>query len=553
MPMRPSPRAETSGPFFPSWRCGINFSSVRFSTLDEASAQLAPPASQAAPAHEGAARAFWGVLTRFDSSKLDPYMALRNSIGVLLPLIAGFALNMPRGGVVVASGALNVAYSDRSDSYAQRAKRMVASSILCALGVLLGALSGSHNAAAVIIATLWAFAAGLLVAAGTTAADLGVISLVTLLIYAAQLLTAQQALISSVLALGGGLLQTALSVALWPVQRYEPERRALANFFRELARAAEQPLSATSAPPVTIHSTQAQEALSGLDRETSIEAVRYRALLSQAERVRLSLLMLSRLHVRMQRESPMHRSVQILSDYLKKAAQALQAIGDSLISGIPAEASKQILAANEALTLQLRREADSLPPTFLAAAAKDARFQMDALNGQLRAALDLATHATPTGQAEFVKQETQQPWWLRFSGLMATLRANLNLQSSVFRHAIRLAALVALGNGLERGFYWHRSYWLPMTIVLVLKPEFTTTFSRGLLRIGGTIAGLFPATALFPILPDTVTVQIVLIFVFTLLLRWVGPANYGIFAVAISALVVLLIAITGVSPGELIC
>jgi len=36
------------------------------------------------------------------------------------------------------------------------------------------------------------------------------------------------------------------------------------------------------------------------------------------------------------------------------------------------------------------------------------------------------------------------------------------------------------------------------------------------------------------------------------LLRWVGPANYGIFAVAISALVVLLIAITGVSPSEVI-
>jgi len=91
-----------------------------------------------------------------------------------------------------------------------------------------------------------------------------------------------------------------------------------------------------------------------------------------------------------------------------------------------------------------------------------------------------------------------------------------------------------------------------MTIVLVLKPEFTTTFSRGLLRIAGTIAGLFLATALFRFLPGTVTTQLILIFGFTLLLRWVGPANYGIFAAAVSALVVLLIAITGVSPKELI-
>ena len=522
------------------------------SPSQDASTLFASPPSAAPPAHEGAARAFWSVLTRFDSSKLSPYLALRNSIGVVLPLIVGFALGMPRGGVVVASGALNVAYSDGSDSYAQRAKRMLSSSVLCALAVLLGGLSGSHNVAAVTIATLWAFAAGMLVAAGTTAADLGVISLVTLLIYAAQPLTPYQALISSGLALGGGLLQTAFSVALWPVQRYEPERRALANFFRQLARAAEQPLSATSAPPVTVHSTQAQQALSGLDRDSSIEAVRYRALLSQAERIRLSLLMLSRLHLRMRRESPVHPGVQILGDYLKRAAQVLQVISNSLLSGMPVEACKEVLAACESLTQRLRQEANSLPTSFLAAVTRDARFQMDALNGQLRAALDLTANATPAGQAAFAKQEARQPWPLRFNGLLATLRANLNLQSSVLRHAIRLAALVALGNGLERVFYWHRSYWLPMTIVLVLKPEFTTTFSRGLLRIAGTIVGLFLATALFRFLPHSSPVQIILIFVFTLLLRWVGPANYGIFAVAISALVVLLIAITGVLPKELI-
>ena len=517
-----------------------------------ASTQLAPPGSQAASAHEGAARAFWNTLTRFDSSKLAPYMALRNSIGVLLPLVAGFMLNMPRGGVVVASGALNVAYSDRSDPYAQRAKRMLASSVMCSLGVLLGALSGSHNAAAVIIATLWAFVAGMLVAVGPTAADLGAISAVTLMIYAAQSLTREQAVISSALALGGGLLQTALSVALWPVQRYEPERRALATFFLELARGVQQPLRATSAPPATAHSAQAQEALSGLDNETGVEAVRYRALLSQAERIRLTLLILSRLHLRMQRERSQYSGLQILADYLKKAGEALQAIGDSLTSGLPPKASKEILSASEAYTLLFRQETESLAPSFLAAVAKDARFQMDALNGQLRAAMDLAENATPTGQAEFAKQQAQQPWRLRFSGVWATLRANLNLQSSAFRHAVRLATMVALGNTLERAFYWRRSYWLPMTIVLVLKPEFTTTFTRGVLRIGGTILGLFLATELFHFVPETVTLQIVLIFVFTLLLRWVGPANYGIFAVAISALVVFLIALTGVSPKELI-
>jgi uncharacterized membrane protein YccC len=479
-------------------------------------------------------------------------MALRNSIGVVLPLIVGYAVGMPRGGLVVASGALNVMYSDGSDPYSQRSKRMLASSVICAGAVLLGAIAGIHAAIAVSIATLWALASGMAVALGTTAADLGVISLVTLLIYAAQPLTPHQAVISGFLALGGGLLETLLAIALWPVQRYQPERRALGKLFLEMARTAAEPVNARSSPPATLESNQAQEALSGLNRDATIEGLRYRALLSQAERIRLGLLILSRLRLRVHRESQVHAGVEILDSYLEKTAEMLTAIGGSLLSGKPPAFKPDALPTVDGLTTRLRAAAAQMPASFLAAVVRDALFQMDALYGQLRAALELSKNATPIGQTEFAKQEARQPWWLRFSGRLATLRANANLQSSVFRHALRLSVMVAIGELLGRGFYWRRSYWLPMTMVLVLKPDFTTTFSRGVLRISGTIAGLLLATVLFHFLPGSVAPQLILILLFTFLLRWLGPANYGIFAIAISALVVLLIAITGLSPQEVI-
>jgi uncharacterized membrane protein YccC len=506
-------------------------------------------ATIAAGQHESAAQSFWQVLTKFDKSKISAYRALRNACGVGLPLIAGYAVGMPRGGLVVASGALNVSYSDGSDPYARRAKRMVTSATICAIAVFAGAISGPHTALAIAMATFWAFAAGMFVALGTTAGDLGVISLVTLLIYAAQPLTAHQAAISGLLALAGGLFQAALSVALWPVQRYEPERRALSLFFSQLADTAEKPLTAAAAPLASLESDQAQEALSALDQDNNLDAVRYRSLLNQAERIRLSLLMLARLRLRMDRESRAHAAVGIVDLALARAAAVLRGIGKSLLSGV-AETPADLFSTIPQLAQKLTRE--PAPSPFFAAVAKDAIFQMDALAGQLRAALDLATHTTPEGQAEFNKQEAAQPVLLRFGGRFATLRANLSLESSACRHAIRLAAMVAIGEALGRGYYWRRSYWLPMTIVLVLKPEFTTTFSRGLLRIGGTIAGLLLATALFHFLPLTVTTQILLIFAFTFLLRWIGPANYGIFGIAVSALVVLLIAVAGIPPKDVI-
>jgi uncharacterized membrane protein YccC len=111
---------------------------------------------------------------------------------------------------------------------------------------------------------------------------------------------------------------------------------------------------------------------------------------------------------------------------------------------------------------------------------------------------------------------------------------------------------MAVGDALGRDFDWRRSYWIPMTIVLVLKPEFAVTFTRGVLRITGTILGLLLATALFHFLPIHTATEIILIGVFMFLMRWVGPANYGVFAVMVSALIVLLLTINGVSPKEVI-
>ena len=70
---------------------------------------------------------------------------------------------MPRGGLAVAIGALNVWYSDGSDGYAARTKRMLLSSVLCATAVFAGAISGSNHLVAVVVASLWAFVAGLVV------------------------------------------------------------------------------------------------------------------------------------------------------------------------------------------------------------------------------------------------------------------------------------------------------------------------------------------------------------------------------------------------------
>ena len=515
-----------------------------------------PISPQAEGARENARvrplQALWQMVTHVDRSKINVAQALRNTFGVVAPLIVGQWLGMPRGGLATASGALNVSYSDGSDPYAKRAKRMLASTMWCSVAVLLGGLTAHSNAVSVAAATVWAFIAGMLVAIGTTAADVGVISTVVLVIYSAQPLSAQQALQAAGLALCGGLLQILLSIALWPVRRYEPERRALATLYAELARIATHPAEATSAPLGTKEIVLAHEALSNLATDTSLSALRYRSLLSQGERIRLSLVALARLRHRLTRENALHPTIAVLDKYRENAAHLLRAIAESLSTGKEPGLEADRLVLGVALAQKLEPEAAATAQTFANAVQRDMKFQADALGGQLRAAMELARNATPQGQEAFEKQEALLPLWLRFTGRIATLRANLNFGSVVFRHAIRLTVCVAVGDAFGRVLHPYRAYWIPMTIVLVLKPEFAVTFSRGVLRIVGTLVGLSLATALFHFLPTNTATEIALIAVFMFLVRWIGPANYGVFGIAISALVVLLIAITGVAPKEVI-
>ena len=497
-------------------------------------------------------QAFWRTLVKFDHSKVQPHIAFRNTIGVVLPLLVGIAMHSPLGGIAVASGAMNVSYSDKPDEpYDQRARRMLIATIVTALAVLAGGLISRNDFTAILVTAVWTFVAGMMVAVGTTEGDLGVTTVVMLVIYSAQSLSTERAVNAGLLALGGGLLETLLSLALWPERRYAPERRVLGRLYLELSNIASQPATADGAPPASTESTAAQDTLSALGQDRSAEGERYRSLLNQAERARLCLLTIGRLRRRMHREQENREQTEILDRFGEVAARILKAIGDSLLgSELPPEAQAWVAELGE-LTEKMRRSNRESASLFGAALTADALFQMDALAGQLRSVVDLVVGAAPvngsvaTGTAERLAT-------LRSTNRLAILRANLHFKSTAFRHAIRLTACLVTGDILGRALDWRRSYWLPMTIVIVLKPDFTATFSRGVLRLAGTFAGLILATALFHFVHPGLYEQALLVGVCMFLMRYVGPANYGIFVSSLSGLIVLLVAMTGVSPNQVI-
>jgi uncharacterized membrane protein YccC len=502
----------------------------------------------------GAWRAFWKTLTKVEHGKIYNRIAFRNAVAVALPLAIGIAIHNPLGGVAVTTGALNVSYSDGPDPYRSRAFRMLRWTFLGGFAVFVGSSTGSISWLAILVAAAWAFIAGLAVAITPKAGDLGLNTLVAVIVFAARgAMDWKGAAAAGALVTLGGLLQTTLALLFWPLRHDNPERRVLGIVYAELAKELDPSKHDVLDSQLRNPSQQVQDTLQALGRDHSIEGERFRLLFDQADRLRRSTFVLHSLLTRgeLPENSPLSENI---SQLLDLSCRLLQAVAESLSSNSSGVAlSVYANKVNEALERALALERNEAANPIVSEIAK----AMDVLGGQLRVVLSLAGHSTEEDELKLAKEEATVPWQMSFHEGLEILRANLTWSSTYFRHAVRMCVCVAVGDEIGRMVQWQRTYWLPMTVAVILKPDFTTTFSRGVLRFTGTFGGLLLATLLYHLLPtsspgELALSQLFLVGLFTFALRGIGAANYGVFSIAISALIVFLVAATGIPPKDVV-
>src|SRR5690606_41301339 len=116
---------------------------------------------------------------------------------------------------------------------------------------LVGILVGERSIAFVLVATLAGLLGGLLVALGPVAARVGLTSMIVMLVTADMHVATVHAPGVAALIFAGGLLQMLMAVAAWPLQRYRPERFALATVLRQLSDVARNRPDAAPPPPVS--------------------------------------------------------------------------------------------------------------------------------------------------------------------------------------------------------------------------------------------------------------------------------------------------------------
>ena len=132
--------------------------------------------------------------------------------------------------------------------------------------------------------------------------------------------------------------------------------------------------------------------------------------------------------------------------------------------------------------------------------------------------------------------------------LVHALRNELHWSAENTGYAVRLTITLGLSTLLYRELHWRNGYWAPMTALLVLKPKWTNTLSRGIARLTGTSVGAALCAllaALGPAYPHWLC--FLLIIVTAWLCFTLQAVNYAAFSTALTLYTVYLFAFGGFS------
>jgi uncharacterized membrane protein YccC len=494
---------------------------------------------------------------QFDRSKISIPSAVRNTIGVAVTLILGIVCGHPLVGVTASIGALNAGFASFQGTYRSRAEVVLAASLGLALSAFVGGTIGHLVGADIVITALWGFAAGLLVGLGQTATVVGLQSVIGLVVFSQFTFTPSMASKEAGLLLAGGLLQAILIVAVWPLRRFPAERQTLSAVYGQLAASARMVATGSGGLLAPDAFEQLATVLSDPQPFGGVEGAAFHALSSEAERIRLELTALASARQRLM-DSGEIEPARALDEMALAASCTLSDVSVSVKVGqIPVsrgDGRDRIDAALDVIPVKV----DAAASDWQRRGALDEAIQRgQALAGQIRSAVRIAAVAAggnpsaleePAVTGRFLHDVVGRRPVIDFGWApdrLATLRANLALSSESCRHAMRLAVTLAVAVGLSRTLSLPHHYWLPLTVMIVLKPDFSATFARGVSRIVGTLVGAGLVTvALAELRPGHIELA-VLVLVWCVGANLLLFANYAIYSVCIASLVVTLLAFVG--------
>jgi uncharacterized membrane protein YccC len=420
------------------------------------------------------------------------------ALAVAVPFAGGILAGHVTDGLLASLGSLPAATADRGGPHRVRTLRIGASALSVVVGLVVGMAIFGRGWLVIPVVAIGAALSSLLSGLGAVGSICGLNGLTYLVVAAGDPLP-HPIWRTAVLALAGGAWALLLAVPAWIKSPLQPERRAVATVYRRVADL----LWAAG----TGRAIGARQALMSALTDAQASLAAYRANAGGSERSTRGLL------VALAGANPL---IEVALARLRSGKAA------------PVEAIRAVTVLADAIErrrlLPSEAIAVSLPPGALRDALRRAR---RAVNGQDE---DLTT----TGWVPVL-----DPWWRRWR---TTGWPKLRPGKSGWIAMVRLVACMVAAETVSQYGLHGRSYWVPLTTAVVLKPDFGSVFARGVQRAVGTSVGVALGAVLLTVTPATDWL-LVAFAVLAFLLPVGVLRNYGIFVTMLTPLVLMQITI----------
>jgi hypothetical protein len=421
-----------------------------------------------------------------EETRLEPLLALRTAAGVAIAV--GLALWLASPGYAAAAALDAFSAGGATFQRTCRPRKVIAlgAGAGLALSTFVGYLAAGRLATFLPLLAVWAFAAGMAWAVGSTAGIVAATTVGSMLVAITLPTSAWRALEhAAVIALGG--VAQAVLILLFPIRRWGAHRDALADALAAVADYARRLRHDPTAPFDPWALMTARDAAAVTPSQARARPPVLHGPRGLAERIRPVVAALADPEIGAPAEGPGRDRAR---EVLGAAADVLDAAARSIRRGTPAEVPPETMdrlrvgKANEVLEGPARQAAERLVE-LLGEAMEIAR------SGDERG---LAPAPPGSAGPEFLVRPTM----LRLVPVvLGAVRRALRQDSPVFRHAVRLAAVAPLGYVLATRLPLGHGYWAPISSVMVMRPDFHrtyATYARAVARLAGTVAGVVLAT-----------------------------------------------------------
>ena len=158
-----------------------------------------------------------------------------------------------------------------------------------------------------------------------------------------------------------------------------------------------------------------------------------------------------------------------------------------------------------------------------------------------------------TQTAQFNNQETDLTKFLSHQSFNPkVLKDNLSLKSSTFRHALRMVIVMIAAFFISKLIpFGNHSYWILMTVLVILKPGWSLTKQRNYQRMSGTIIGGLAGIAILLGIEQEIA-RFIFLMIFMVLAYSFIRINYILGVMFLTPYLLLLYSFLGVSTFEIL-